>query len=52
MFVPGARNAQAAADLNKFYISGLTTTQISVTNANGALAASTQYVMNWVGHGY
>ena len=52
LFVPGARNAQAAADLNKFYISAFSTTQLSVTNANGALAASTQYVMNWVAVGY
>lgn len=50
-FLAGARNAQAATDLNKFFINSFSTTQIGV-NVNGTLAASTQYVMNWVGIGY
>lgn len=50
-FVPGARNPQAATDLNKFYTSGFTAGQFSVT-ANGTLAASTQYVLYYVGMGY
>ena len=50
-FVPGARNAQAATDLNKFYTSGFTASQISVTS-NGTLAASTQYILYYVGIGY
>ena len=50
-FVPGARNPQAATDLNKFYTSGFSTSQISVTS-NGTLAASTQYVLYYVGIGY
>ena len=50
-FVPGARNPQAATDLNKFYTSGFSASQISVTS-NGTLAASTQYVLYYVGIGY
>lgn len=50
-FTWSPRNAQAATDYNKFYVSGFSATQISVT-ANGTLAASTQYVFYFVGTGY
>ncbi len=50
-FVWSARNAQAATDLNKFFVSAFSASQITVS-ANGALAASTQYILYFVGCGY
>lgn len=47
-----ARNAQAAADYNKFYINADAPATTAIKNANGALLASTEYHLNINTTGY